>query len=292
MKTVIVLGDLNLDVILAGMEDYPCLGKEILAQTHLVEAGGSAANVASMLAADGCPVRLFSRVGNDSAGDYVVKSLEQRGVDTATIVRSNDQPTGITVSLTYSHDRMYISHLGTVTSTALDDLPDGYLCPGAHLHLSSYFLQQKLQPSVGRLLQEAKEAGMSTSLDPGGDPSGQYDMSGLNEYFQYLDWFMPNADEIRAIANTKNVEEAIRAFSPEVVGLVVKMAARGAMTRYRGNVEHTEGHAVPVVDTTCAGDCFDAGFLHGLSRGGSTADAVRLGNEYGAKTVSRVGLPL
>ena len=217
MKSVIVLGDLNLDVILVGMEDYPCLGKEILARTHLVEAGGSAANVASMLAAGGCPVRLFSRVGNDSAGRFVVGSMQQRGLDTDTICRCDQEPTGVTVSLTYPHDRMYISHLGTVASTALDDLPDGYLCPGAHLHLASYFLQKELQPSVGRLLRAAKEAGMSTSLDPGGDPAGQYDMSGLNEYFQYLDWFMPNADEIMAITRTNDTEEAIRVFSSEVV---------------------------------------------------------------------------
>src|SRR3990172_1542506 len=122
----------------------------------------------------------------------------------STIAWSDRQPTGITVSLTYPHDRMYVSHLGTVASTTLDDLPRGYLCPGAHLHLASYFLQKGLQPSVGRLLKEAKEIGMTTSLDPGGDPSRQWDASGLKESFRYLDWFLPNADEIRAITETKD----------------------------------------------------------------------------------------
>jgi sugar/nucleoside kinase (ribokinase family) len=292
MKPIIVLGDLNLDIILVGMRDQPSPGKEILAESHAMQAGGSAANVASVLAAVGCPVRLFSRLGNDSAGRYVAENLRQRGLDTGTIAWSESQPTGITISLTYPHDRMYISHLGTVASTMLEDLPRGYLCPGAHLHLASYFLQNGLQVSLGRLLKEAKEIGMSTSLDPGGDPSEKWDISKLKECFRYLDWFLPNADELLAIAGKKDRNEAVRTFSEEVRGIVVKAGPHGAIVRERDTIEHCLGHAIDVVDTTCAGDCFDAGFLYGLSCGYSTLDAVALGNRYGAEAASCLGLPL
>jgi sugar/nucleoside kinase (ribokinase family) len=292
MKTVIVLGDLNLDIILAGMKDYPSLGKEIFAETHAMQAGGSAANVASVLAAAGCPVRLFGRLGTDSAGQYVAENLRQGGLDTSTIAWSDRQPTGITVSLTYPHDRMYISRLGTVASTTLDDLPRGYLNPGAHLHLASYFLQAGLRPSVGRLLKEAKEAGMSTSLDPGGDPVRRWDMSGLQECFRYLDWFLPNADEIRAITGMIDLDDAVDAFTGEVAGLVVKAGPQGAILRHQGAIEHYPGIPIEAIDTTCAGDCFDAGFLYGLGCSYSLSDAVALANKYGAEAASCVGLPL
>ena len=291
MKTVIVLGDVNIDIILSGMRSAPAIGKEILADSSVMELGGSAANVAAMLALNGCPVRLFGCVGNDSNGKYLINSLKEFAVDADTISIADDEPTGITVSLTYPHERMYISHLGTVASTKLENFPDGYLCEGSHLHLSSYFLQEGLKASVGDLLIRAKDVGMTTSLDPGSDPSGEWDISGLQAYLQYLDWFMPNADEIRAVAGSPNIEDAITNFAQDVTGIVVKMGSQGAITRYKGNVEHWPGLNVEAIDTTCAGDCFDAGFLYSITCGNPLSKAVLMGNRYGAQSVLNIGLP-
>jgi len=291
MKTVIIIGDVNIDIILSGMRSAPALGKEILADSSVMKLGGSAANVAAMLAMNGCPVRLFGCVGNDSNGRYLINSLKEFRVDTDTICIADNEPTGITVSLSYPHERMYISHLGTVASTKLENLPDGYLRKGCHLHLASYFLQKGLKASVGSLLKQAKEIGMTTSLDPGGDPSGEWDISDLRAYFQYLDWFMPNADEMKAVTKNRNIEDAVINFAQEVTRIVVKMGPQGAITRYKGNVEHWPGLDVKAVDTTCAGDCFDAGFLYSLTCGNPLPKAVQMGNKYGAQSVLNVGLP-
>ncbi|MCK5569826.1 MAG: carbohydrate kinase family protein [Spirochaetes bacterium] len=290
MKTVIVLGDLNIDIILSGIEKYPSPGREILAEEHVVKAGGSAANVASMLAVNGCPVQLFSQAGSDSFGRYAVESLKKYGINTDKITFSKKDATGITVSLTYPDDRIYITHTGTVASTRLEDIKNGYISRGSHLHLASYFLQKKLRPSIGRLLERAKMAGMSTSLDPGGDPSGEWDISGLVEYLQYLDWFLPNADEIKGITGTGDIHRAVRDFH-YVMGLVVKTGPEGAITRYEGEIRHHAGYTVKITDTTCAGDCFDAGFLYGITTGRSLSEAVDIGNKFGAHAVSCTGLP-
>jgi len=291
VRTVIVLGDLNLDIILGGMPRHPCLGKEIVASERLTKAGGSAANVACMLAENGCPVRLFSRVGNDSEGDYVLQCVQESGLDTDTISRCDSEPTGITISLTYPHERMYITHPGTVASTTLDELQPGYLSQGDHLHLASYFLQTGLRPAVGQLLARAKAAGMSTSLDLGGDPADEWDIRDLEPYLKYLDWFIPSDDEIRAVTGMDDTEQAISRFPAEAIGLVVKAGSRGAMTRYGGTTEHHPAIMAEAIDTTCAGDCFCAGFLFAICRGESLAAAVRAGNCYGARAVSCVGLP-
>lgn len=291
MKTVIILGDVNIDIILSGMLSPPAWGKEILADNCVMKLGGSAANVAAMLAMNGCPVRLFGCVGNDSNGRYLINSLEEFRIETNTICIADNETTGVTVSLTYPHERMYISHLGTVASTKLENLSDGYLRKGSHLHLTSYFLQKGLRASVGGLLKQAKEIGMTTSLDPGGDPSGEWDLSDLQGYLQYLDWFMPNADEMKGVANKRNIEDAVINFAREVTGLVVKMGPQGAITRYEGRVEHWPGLDVQAIDTTCAGDCFDAGFLYSLTGGNPLSEAVHRGNEYGAQAVLNVGLP-
>jgi sugar/nucleoside kinase (ribokinase family) len=171
MKTVVVIGDLNVDLILSGMPDLPAMGKEIVATTRSTGPGGSATNMAIMLAANGYPVRLYSRIGNDTDGRFLLDCLRQRGVPTETIAVSDTESTGITVALTYPHDRMFISDLGTTVATRLEDLHEGYLSAGDHLHLTSYFLQAGLRPDLGKLLAAAKASGMSTSLDPGHDPA-------------------------------------------------------------------------------------------------------------------------
>ena len=74
-------------------------------------------------------------------------------------------------------------------------------------------------------------------------------------------------------------------------GIVVKASAEGAFSRVDGRIEHHPGAMVPVVDTTGAGDSFNAGFLSAICAGGALRDAVRKGNEFGALAVSTIGLP-
>jgi sugar/nucleoside kinase (ribokinase family) len=292
MKQIIVIGDLNLDIIFSGLKDYPSHGKEIAAEHCLKKAGGSAANAALVLAANGYPVRLYSRVGGDHDGVFVLNYLKARGIKTDTITLSEAESTGMTVSLTYPGERMYISHLGTVATTTLEDLCGGYIKPGAHLHLASYFLQKGLQPSMGKLLEDARNAGMSTSFDPGSDPEGKWNMSVLGEYLKYIDWFLPNDDEIKALAETEDLKEALRKFPPQVRGIVIKAGEDGAICRFQGSIEHYPASRVRVVDRTCAGDSFNAGFLIGITGDLTLPEAIRLGNRFGAEAVSCPGLPL
>ena len=291
MNKVIVLGDLNVDVILGGMTKHPSLGEEILAVDYSRGPGGSAANVAVMLALNGCPVKLFSQVGDDDDGRFLLAALETRGIKPDTVAVSGSAATGVTVSLTYSRDRMFVSYPGMVTAARLEDMRDGYLNSGGHLHLASYFLQRGLQPSVGRLLATAKHNGMTTSLDPGHDPAGDWDIDGLAPYLRFLDWFMPNAAELKAITGTESIEDGLRALPNEATGVVVKAGADGALTRCNGVIEQYRGVRVTVVDTTGAGDCFDAGFLHGRCLGESVSAAAHRGNRYGAHAASCLGMP-
>ncbi len=272
------------------MPKYPSLGEEIFAENRIIKAGGSAANVAFVLVSNGWPVKLFSSLGKDPQGQFILKSLKEHGLD-ATTISCCDDPTGITISLSYPNDRMYVSYPGTVATTTLDMLPDGYLSKGDHLHLAAYFLQKAMKPDIGPLLKKAKKAGMSTSLDPGGDPINQWDISELEPYLQYLDWFMPNLDEILAITKTNDLEQAITAFPAQTLGIVVKAGSQGAIIRCNGRVEHYPTQTVNAIDTTCAGDCFNAAFLLASCQGKPVEEAVQIGNLFGGLSVCCVGLP-
>jgi len=326
LRRIHVLGDLNLDLILSGMTELPVAGREILAREHRCKAGGSAANVAVVLALCGAPVRLYACVGRDAEGALALADLRRQGLRTSTVRRVDDCPTAVTVSLTYPQDRMYVTAPGTLGRTGLEGFKRGYLHTGAHLHLGSFFLQRQLRPSVASLLARAKRARMTTSLDPGHDPEGLWELGDLEAALSSLDWLLPNAAETCALAGTDRVEAALAVLgerfrkargSPEgavfglpegavfglpegavfglpegaVFGIVAKAGAEGAWLWQDGRVTHVPAVPTTVVDTTCAGDCFDAGFLYALCSGRSAAEAVATGNRLGALGASCLGLP-
>jgi sugar/nucleoside kinase (ribokinase family) len=294
MRRVHVLGDLNLDLILSGLSELPVMGREILAGAHRFKAGGSAANVAVVLALCGASVRLFACLGRDAEGELALRDLRRQGLATRTITRLPGGSTAVTVSLTYPRDRIYVTAPGALASTGLSWFKKGYLRRGAHLHLSSFFLQRELAASVPGLLAAARRAGMTTSLDPGHDPAGLWQLGGLEAALPALDWLLPNAEEARALAGTDCLDAALGILAERLRrpgGMVVKAGADGAWLWQGGQAVHFPALPISVVDTTCAGDCFDAGFLLGLCRGLSPPQAVAVGNRFGALGASCLGLP-
>jgi sugar/nucleoside kinase (ribokinase family) len=290
-REIVVLGDLNLDIIVSGLRALPELGHELLAEGCAQKAGGSCANTAIVLKWLDWPVSLYSQIGDDRVADGIQGELAAIGLDTRTITRTPAHPTGVTLALTFEEDRSYITAPGTLSSLTLGGLNTGYLRAHGHLHLASFFLQRALQAEVGALLQEAKGAGMSTSLDPGHDPTGQWCTAALQPFWGSLDWFLPNAKEFMAITRADTLDEAFRRFPPEVKGVVVKNGSEGAVVRHNGIVRAFPAVPARAVDTSCAGDCFNAGFLLGLCGDASLEEAVKLGNAFGAAAVSFVGLP-
>ena len=144
------------------------------------------------------------------------------------------------------------------------------------------------------LLAAARQAGMTTSLDPGHDPAGLWQLDGLEAALAELDWLLPNADEARALAGTDRLDAALKILAERLRrpgSLVVKAGPHGAWLWEEGRAVHFPALPIAAIDTTCAGDCFDAGFLLGLCAGHEPRQAVAAGNRFGALGASCLGLP-
>jgi len=162
-----------------------------------------------------------------------------------------------------------------------------FLSQARLVHVGGYFLTDKLRPSVPLILAEAREAGAITSLDTGWDPQDEWE--GLDEAFEHLDILLVSETEIERITSESDPEAGLRK-SASAVGLpVAKLGPDGAMALDGGEIVRADGFALSVVDTTAAGDCFNAGFVYGRLSGKDMATSLRYGNAAGALCVGRMG---
>lgn len=274
-RPVVVAGDANVDLVLRG-DVVPRFGQaEQLADSGDLVLGGSASIAASGVARLGVPTSLVARVGTDTFGTFTLDALRGYGVDVGCVETADDEPTGLSVILSTPEDRAILTVPGTIptlTGERVTQVLDGLTERPGIVHVASYFLQPGLAGDLPDVLVRARAQGWVTSLDTNWDPGEEW--AGLDQVLAHLDLLLPNRNELRAIAGAlgepaelDDVELAIR-LARRGPRVVVKDGADGGWSvGADGDVVRAAGVAVDVVDTTGAGDSFDAGYLAALAHG-------------------------
>jgi sugar/nucleoside kinase (ribokinase family) len=290
MKRVLVAGELNADMVLSGLPSLPVLGRELIGTGFAMVMGSSSAITAARLAALGADdsdfaVDFIGLIGDDEIGHFVLNQLRGFGVHTGA-VQTTDSPTGVTISLTYPGDRAMVTYPGAMSAFDGSGITSDLLANYVHLHIGSFFLQTSLQPHIARLFEMAHAQGVTTSLDVGWDPAetwlrNPYLALALDE----ADDFLPNEVEASSLSSDA---EALRRLVRGT--LVVKRGGRGASAYGEDGEVRVPALPVQVVDTTGAGDAFNAGYLYARRiRGESLPSALRFAVACGAQAVTQIG---
>ena len=278
---VLALGEVNVDLIMGGLSRLPDWGAEVLASGMDLRLGGSTANFACACAALGLQVELVAWVGRDAFGEFLLGELERYRVGRRWVRRTDERPTGLTVSLSGHQDRAFVTALGTIDYLRAEDVPPEALAAARHVHIGSFFLQAALQPGLAGLLERVRATGATISLDTGYDPHEEWD-SGLREVLGLADVFLPNEVEACNVTSLSDPRAAAQALAATGALVVVKLGAEGACAHDGTRLYEAPAFAVEVVDTTACGDAFNAGFLWAWLRGCGVAEALRFGNAAGA----------
>ena len=285
---VSVVGELNLDLIFYGLPETLELDREHLATDLGITLGSSSAIFAHNFALLGNKVGFSSSIGSDPLGEICLERLGESGVDLSHVRRFSGKTTGLTVILPSRKQRYILTYPGTMSQMKATDLDFSYVTSARHFHVSSYFLQCALRPSMVDLFRRAKEAGLTTSLDTNDDPEDRW-ADDLLLVLKYVDVFMPNEREACKIARTDDFSRAIEILSQKVPLVVVKRGADEVIAR-RGKEEFiSRPPTTVVVDPVGAGDSFDAGFLHQFIRGAKIEDCLKFGNITGALSTTKAG---
>jgi ribokinase len=262
---VLVIGDANPDLLLTG-DAVPEFGQaETLVDGADLVLGGSAAIVACGLARLGVATALAATIGDDLYGGFVRDALVERGVDVRWLRTDPSLATGLSVVLSVG-DRAILTYPGTIATTGPEVLDEDLLADVRHVHSASYFLQPRLAPHLPHVLALARGGGATTSVDTNFDPARAW--LGVRPLLEQTDVLMPNATELLALTGRRDVEEAAGVALDLGCRVALKDgAAGGVLWETRDAVHRVPAPATTPVDTTGAGDSFDAGFVSAMLDG-------------------------
>jgi sugar/nucleoside kinase (ribokinase family) len=281
---LVVIGDCNPDVLVLGADVTPAFGQqEKLVDTISLVIGGSASITAVAAARLGLRVALIAAVGADPAGTFMLDQLAREGVDVSAVAIRGDLPTAMTVALSRGGDRAILTALGAVASLTAADIPPALLTRARHVHVSALFLlPDSLWPGLAAALAAARAAGVTTSLDTNWDPAQRWRDERLSAVLAQADVLLPNEAEALALSGAGSTGAAAAALTGTGARLVMKLGDRGALCADASARQLVSLPPVTPVDTTGAGDCFNAALIAGLLQGLPLAAAAALGCAAGA----------
>jgi ribokinase len=259
---VLVIGDANPDLLMTG-DVIPQFGQvEKLVDSADLVLGGSAAIAACGLARLGVPTALAALIGDDLFGQFVRAELAAAGVDTRWLRTDPTVATALSVVLS-AGDRAILTFPGALAATGPDIVDLDLLGRVRHVHSASLFLQPRLAPHLPEFFGTARAAGATTSLDTNWDPAESWD--GVFPLLRYTDIVFPNAAELLAMTGSADVETAAQRVLELGARVALKDGAKGGKLWERGrSVVTVPAPAVDAVDTTGAGDSFDAGYISAM----------------------------
>ena len=289
MLDLLAVGELNVDLILSGLAHPPQLGTEIVAQGCDECMGSSAAICACAASSLGLNTAIYGKLGLDERGALVRRSLLRYGVDTSAVEQSAAYRTGLTVSVSMPGDRAMITFNGdTIDCFTAAEIPIDTV-RARHLHVSSYFLHTRMHEGFAERLLQARRLGMTVSLDAGWDDTGRW-RAALGRTLEQTDLFFPNEIEATRIADTRDVVAAARRIAEAGCTAVVKLGEKGALAcQPDGAAFYMPAIPCEPVDTTGAGDTFNAGFLTAWLNGQSIPECLAYGNAAASISLSWPG---
>jgi ribokinase len=287
-KPILVVGSINLDLVV-GADHIPHVGETIIGNSYNTFYGGKGANQAVAVAKLGYPLAMVGNVGNDAFGTQLRNGLEEAGVDT-TYVNTVEGASGVALITTGR---------GGENNIVVMPGANGHLTPkqlekaATILEYAGFLLTQLEIPleTVEYLAQFAERHNIPLMLDPA--PARELPENLLRK----VSWITPNETETEEMLKTKfeSGDQSYYAAAESLLdrgvkNVLLKLGSHGCLIAQGGLAkERVSAFSVNAVDTTGAGDAFNAGFAVALMRGSTVARSAVFASAVAAISVTRRG---
>ena len=288
---ILVAGSLNMDLV-AFAPRIPVAGETLTGRTFLSVPGGKGANQAYAAARLGSSVAMLGRVGGDDLGRQLRQNLAGAGCDVSGVLTTADATTGIALIFVADSGQNSIVIVAGANGRFS---PEDIAAAASRFAGVAYVLLQLESPlaTVVAAAQAARRAGAQVILDPAPAPSSPLPP----ELLSNVDILTPNESEAAILSGAAprrmNPDEAIeigsrlRASGPAAV--IVKLGEQGVALVTGEGSQVVRAPAVTAVDSTAAGDIFNAALAVASADGAEIAAACRFANRAAAISVTRRG---
>jgi sugar/nucleoside kinase (ribokinase family) len=276
---LICAGEAFEDLIFVGLSRLPELGEEIKTDRFTSTIGGGAVITAVKAARLGMNTTLISALS-----DSAVTRLRKERVQ-ITNLRRRGEPHAITAALSTGADRAFVTYNGVNTKLEARLARVIPQVKATHVHLCFY------PHDCGhwvRVVERLRKRGISTSWDFGWNEPLSNDR-GLSDLIDALDFVFVNEHEARLYTGEPTLEASIRHWRQRQAITIIKIGEEGAVWIAPDKDLHVAAPKVKVVDTTGAGDSFNAGFLVAWMHGKSPEQCLKAGNKVGAESTRKAG---
>jgi len=264
------------------------LGSKIRAEDIYFTSGGGGTNTAATFAKQGFSVAYCGKIGNDGAGDNILKELERHGIDSRFVSFTEERPTSHSVILDVPEkDRTILVYRGASDlcrkeDVSFDELRSEwfYLAPFAREARDLFYL----------LLDHAREKGVRTMVNPS---KSQLEEERFKEALSKIDILLLNMEEASILTgvsyeNEEGIKKEMKRVSVKVV--LITKGERGVWA-YDGKKEYSaKPEVLGAKDRTGAGDSFGSGFLSAFIRSsGDVKEGIQLGIANSTNCLQKMG---
>lgn len=286
MPRVLVIGSANVDFTVT-VSRLPREGETVSGGRLHVGHGGKGANQAVAARRLGAEVRFVGCVGADTFGDEIAARLAAQGIATDGLHRSAEAATGTALIIVDSEGRNQIAVAPGANRALTPEMVEKRELDFEWAEVLLIQLETAL-PTVAWVLGAARRRNVLTILNPA--PAQPLP----DDVYPLVDYLTPNAGEAALLSGqTVQGPDAARAAERLLAWgagtVVVTLGSAGALACTETSAVHFPAFPVQAVDTTGAGDAFNAGLAVGLAAGGTLEQAIPLANAAAALACTRTG---
>ena len=287
---ILVVGEINPDIVVSDPDPVPVFGEvERIVDAIRMTVGSSSAIFACGAARLELRVAFCGVVGDDAFGRFMLDAMAGRGIDVSACIVDPDRPTGATVILSSGSDRAMLTAMGTIGALDVDAVPDSLLDRARHLHSGGFFLQEASRRTAAGVLRGGAGARPDDLVRYELGPErpmgrrGRRDAPGSRRV-------SPERRRRRAGSPGSTMSRRRHSPSPRSARWDGTTAGRSSRSSSGRRVplppgprpdRPRAGDAVQPIDTTGAGDSFDAGFLRAWLDGGDLRECLDTGAPAG-----------
>ena len=287
-KKILVVGSLNMDLVV-NLVAMPKVGETVLGNDLSYVPGGKGANQSFAATRLGGSVTMLGKVGDDNFGRALVNHLSEVGVDTSAIGIEEECSTGLAV--------IYVNNEGDNSIVVIPGANAKCDIPYINSHINKIeeadiiMIQMEIPlETVQYVIEMAKKYNKSLILNPAPAPDFMPDT-----LYKDIDYITPNETELAKLTNcpADTIDEIIKAsqklIDKGVKKVIVTCGERGAVLVDQISHKHYTTQKVEAIDTTAAGDSFNAAVAVKLMEGSSEEEAITFANKVSGIVVTRAG---